>query len=73
MGEKGIGRNNQLSENGLLKDSDGNIFDLTEWYKTNSSIRSDELNIQILTQLKAIRTHLEIMSGEKITDKDLRR
>lgn len=73
MGELGTGRNNQLSENGLLKDSDGNLFDLTQWYKDNSARLSDELNTQILTQLKAIRTHLEIMSGEKITDKDLKR
>ena len=38
MGQLGIGRNNQLAENGLLYDSDGNVFDLTAWYKTNSSL-----------------------------------
>mgnify|MGYP003661213292 FL=1 len=38
MGEYGNGRNNQLAENGLLYDSDGNVFDLTAWYKTNSSL-----------------------------------
>jgi len=30
-------RNNQLSKNGLLKDSDGNLFDLTQWYKDHNS------------------------------------
>jgi hypothetical protein len=38
MGELGIGRNNQLAENGLLYDSDGNVFDLTAWYKENASL-----------------------------------
>lgn len=44
MGELGTGRNNQLAANGLLYDSDGNIFDLTQWYKDNSSLASGNAN-----------------------------
>lgn len=72
MGELGNGRNNNLAENGLLFDAQGNIFDLTEWLKSNKlTAKSDELNQQVLTELKLIRTHLEIISGERITDKDV--
>jgi hypothetical protein len=35
MGKLGTGRNNQISTNGLLYDSDGNVFDLMQWYKDN--------------------------------------
>jgi len=74
MGELGKGRNNQLAENGLLYDAQGNLFDLTEWLKANKlTAKGDELNLQILTELKLIRAHLEIMSGERITDKDVMR
>jgi len=69
MGEKGIGRNNQLSENGLLKDSDGNIFDLTEWYKQNSfNVSVEFLNTQksMLLCLEKIEQHLELLTEEEL-------
>jgi hypothetical protein len=72
MGELGKGRNNNLAENGLLFDSEGNLFDLTEWLKNNTlTVRSDEINQQILVELKQIKAHLAIISGERITDKDI--
>jgi hypothetical protein len=72
MGELGNKRNNLLAENGLLFDAAGNIFDLTEWYKTNAlTIGSDELSKQILTELKLIRQHLELVTNEEITTKDV--
>jgi hypothetical protein len=74
MGELGNKRNNQLAENGLLFDAQGNVFDLTEWLKSNKlTAKSDELNIQILTELKLIKTHLEVLSGERITEKDVQK
>jgi len=76
MGKLGTGRNNQLSSNGLLYDSDGNVFDLTQWYKDNSfaqiSSQTMALN-EILTELKLIKTHLASISGEKLTEKDIER
>jgi hypothetical protein len=72
MGELGNKRNNQLAENGLLFDAKGNVFDLTEWYKNNAlAINSDELNKQILTELKLIRLHLASMTDETISNEDL--
>jgi hypothetical protein len=74
MGKLGTGRNNQLSANGLLYDSDGNVFDLTQWYKDNSfsqvSSQTMALN-EILTELKYIKTHLQSISGEQLTEKDV--
>jgi len=72
MGELGKGRNNHLAKNGLLYDADGNLFDLTEWLKNNTlTVRSDEINQQILSELKIIKAHLAVISGERITDKDI--
>jgi hypothetical protein len=74
MGELGNKRNNLLAENGLLFDSNGDVFDLTQWYKDNSaSIKSNEINQQILSELKKITAHLSVISGERITEKDTQR
>ncbi len=72
MGELGNKRNNQLAENGLLFDADGNVFDLTQWYKENGlAVSSMSLNQEILSELKIITAHLAEMSGETITKKDI--
>jgi len=73
MGKLGIGRNNQLSQNGLLYDSDGNVFDLTEWYKVNSfELTAASINTQnaILETLKRIELHLAIITDEELTPGD---
>ena len=73
MGEQGIGRNNQLSGNGLLKDSDGNIFDLTAWYKRNSfELTAASINTQnaILSTLKRIELHLSLITDQELLPGD---
>ena len=73
MGELGNKRNNLLAENGLLFDSDGNIFDLTQWYKDNNIVLSNQgalVNAAILSTLKKIELHLSIISGEELNEKD---
>lgn len=73
MGKLGDGRNNQLSGNGLLYDSDGNVFDLTQWYKDNSfSFMEGQLSAlsDILKELKLIKTHLTIMTDEELSPGD---
>jgi hypothetical protein len=59
MGKLGTGRNNQLSQNGLLYDSDGNVFDLTEWYKRNAIVDISSLNKEILDELKDLNYTLK--------------
>jgi len=74
MGKLGTGRNNQLSANGLLYDSDGNVFDLTEWYKANSfSFMESQLSLlsDILLELKFVRTHLSLMTDEELKETDI--
>ena len=74
MGKLGTGRNNQLSANGLLYDSDGNVFDLTEWYKANSfSVMESQLSLlsDILLELKFVRTHLSLMTDEELKETDI--
>ena len=67
MGKLGTGRNNQLSNNGLLFDSDGNVFDLTEWYKrNNSSLNILSTNNQVIDLLKKIEFQLSLITGEEI-------
>ena len=67
MGKLGTGRNNQLSANGLLYDSDGNVFDLTQWYKDNTlSIDVVSTNNQMIKLLKKIELHLSLMTGEEL-------
>jgi len=67
MGQLGTGRNNQLSGNGLLYDSDGNIFDLTEWYKRNNlSINLLSTNNQMIELLQKIELQLSLITGEEI-------
>ena len=73
MGELGNKRNNLLAENGLLFDSDGNIFDLTQWYKDNNIVLSNQgalVNAAILSTLNKIELHLSIISGEELNEKD---
>ena len=74
MGERGRGRNNQLSENGLLRDKDGNIFDLTQWYKDHSiDFMKQQLEALegIHLQLKKINLHLASITDEIFTETDL--
>lgn len=52
MGQLGKGRNNQLAENGLLYDEDGNVFDLTEWHKRNSIVALIAVNKEILQEIQ---------------------
>ncbi len=69
MGELGKGRNNQLAKNGLLYDKDGNVFDLTQWYKDNSfSVSVEFLNTQksMLLCLEKIEQHLQILTDEEL-------
>ena len=73
MGELGRGRNNKLSQNGLLNDKDGNVFDLTQWYKTNNlSIDLFETSQEIVDTLKRIETHLALITGNIITNEDIK-
>ena len=75
MGQLGKGRNNQLAQNGLLYDQDGNVFDLTEWYKTHTAkhvwAQNESLSL-ILLELKRISKHLESMTEEVFNDDDLK-
>ena len=74
MGKLGTGRNNQLSQNGLLYDSDGNVFDLTEWYKDNSLSTTEShlaLLSEVLCELKLIKTHLSLMTDEELKENDI--
>tara|TARA_R110002020_G_scaffold22068_2_gene74679 strand:+ start:77 stop:310 length:234 start_codon:yes stop_codon:yes gene_type:complete len=74
MGKLGTGRNNQLSQNGLLYDSDGNVFDLTEWYKDNSLSTTEShlaLLSEVLCELKLIKTHLSLMTDEELLENDI--
>ena len=67
MGKLGTGRNNQLSGNGLLYDSDGNVFDLTEWYKQNNlSIELFSKSTQMIDLLRKIELQLSLITGEEI-------
>ena len=67
MGQLGTGRNNQLSANGLLYDSDGNVFDLTEWYKQNNlSIELFSKSTQMIDLLRKIELQLSLITGEEI-------
>ena len=75
MGELGNKRNNLLAENGLLFDAAGNIFDLTQWYKDNNIILSNQsaiVNAAILGTLQKIETHLSLMTGEELEDTDIK-
>ena len=75
MGKLGTGRNNQLSANGLLYDSDGNVFDLTQWYKDNSAdFTHSNMEIQnnILIELKKMNLYLMLMTDEKINNEDIK-
>ena len=72
MGKLGEGRNNQLSGNGLLYDSDGNVFDLTEWYKRNNlSINMLSTNNQIINLLARIEFQLSLITGEELDSTDI--
>jgi len=69
-------RNNQLSQNGLLKAKNGEIFDLTQWYIDNSAsfMRSNlEIQGKILRELKKLNLYLELITDEKINCEDLPR
>ena len=69
-------RNNQLSQNGLLKAKDGSIFDLTQWYIDNSAdfMRQNlEIQGQLLNELKKLNLYLELITDEKVNCEDLSR
>jgi len=75
MGELGNKRNNLLAENGLLFDANGDVFDLTQWYKDNNIILSNQsaiVNAAILGTLQKIETHLSLMTGEELEDTDIK-
>ena len=68
-------RNNQIAQNGLLYDSDGNTFDLTQWYKDNTveNVHSMAESLhEIKEQLILIRQHLELVTDELIIEDELK-
>lgn len=68
-------RNNQLSQNGLLKAKTGALFDVTQWYIDNSIelVREGlDMQKQILHELRKLNLYLEIMTDEKVNDEDLK-
>ena len=67
------GRIPNLALNGQLFDADGNIFDLTAWYKGNSVVSNNQtalVNAAILSTLKKIELHLSLISGEELNEQD---
>jgi len=67
-------------EGGLALDKDSNLFDVTQWRKDGTQERggqdhqrvydptSEELQKQILEQLKEMNFHLRIVTDEKYED-----
>ena len=67
-------------EGGLALDKDSNLFDVTQWRKDGTQYRngqehqrvydptSEELQKQILEQLKEMNFHLRIVTDEKYED-----
>ena len=69
-------RNNQLAENGLLYDRDGQTFGLTQWYKDHNINVSQEqtaLLLNILQELKKLNIYMHEITGIKINDEDIPR
>ena len=59
----------------IITDSDGNDFDLTQWYKDHAPLISYQdalVNAAILGTLQKIETHLSLMTGEELKNTDIK-
>ena len=66
-------RNNQLAQNGLLYDKNGNTFDFTQWHIDHSPdfMRANlEIQSQILQELKTLNLYMQVITDENISCED---